>query len=119
MLSRPVGSYRLARAKTMNEDMISDADFHRRFLEKLGLKPGHAVLDFACGTGDFSIAAARIIGPQGKIVCLDRDRENLAHVMRKAGELELNNVATMAIPDNVPSVLKTGSFDFAFLYILE
>lgn len=96
--------------------MPSDANFHRRFLEKVGLKSGHTVLDFDCGTGEFSVAAAQTVGPKGKVVCMDRQPDNLAYVVQKAEELGLDNLKTMVLAGGLPSTLESGSFDFILLF---
>lgn len=52
-----------------------------RFLEKwteqffllAGLQPGMRVLDLGCGMGDVSLLAARLVGPSGQVVGIDRD----------------------------------------------
>jgi SAM-dependent methyltransferase len=49
-------------------------------------------------------------------VCLDRESDNLGQVVRKVGELGLNNVETMVLTDGLPSALETGSFDFILLF---
>jgi len=40
-------------------------------LEGTGLKPGQTVLEVGCGTGFFTIPAARLIGENGRLVALD------------------------------------------------
>jgi SAM-dependent methyltransferase len=44
-----------------------------RFLRRAGLEPGMRVLDVGCGLGDVAMAAARIVGPDGDVVAIDRD----------------------------------------------
>lgn len=59
-----------------------------RTVERLDLQPGQSVLDAACGTGPATIAAARRVGPSGRVVGVDYADGMLA-VARK-------NVATSA-----------------------
>lgn len=40
-------------------------------LEEVGLREGHTFIDIGCGEGFFSLAAARMVGPQGRVVGLD------------------------------------------------
>jgi ubiquinone/menaquinone biosynthesis C-methylase UbiE len=42
-----------------------------RTIERLHLQPGQSVLDAACGTAPATIAAARRVGPQGRVVGVD------------------------------------------------
>ncbi len=65
-------------------DLMNDAmsfGLHRlwkRFtVEKTGLKPGQSALDVAAGSGDLSIPLARRVGPQGRVVVTDINREML------------------------------------------
>ena len=40
-------------------------------LKKAGVKEGQVIVDLACGIGRFTILAARIVGPEGKVHALD------------------------------------------------
>lgn len=42
-----------------------------RLLREAGVRPGDAVLDFGCGPGSFSLAAARLVGESGRVYALD------------------------------------------------
>ena len=46
--------------------------------------PGMTVLDSGCGTGLFTLAMARMVGPQGRVIALDIQPESLAMVEDKA-----------------------------------
>ena len=48
---------------------------HRRLAELL--RPGMAVLDIGCGTGAITADIARVLGPNGRVVGLDRDESLL------------------------------------------
>jgi len=43
----------------------------RRTLELLGIQPGMQVLELGPGSGLFTLEAARLIGDQGRLVCVD------------------------------------------------
>jgi demethylmenaquinone methyltransferase/2-methoxy-6-polyprenyl-1,4-benzoquinol methylase len=65
-------------------DLMNDAmsfGLHRvwkRFTTaKTGLKPGQTALDVAAGSADLSIALARQVGPTGKVLVTDINREML------------------------------------------
>ena len=42
-----------------------------RTLQGAGIQPGQAVLEVGCGTGFFTIPAARMIGEQGRLIAMD------------------------------------------------
>ena len=47
------------------------------------VKPGMTVLDSGCGTGLFTLAMARMVGPHGRVIALDVQPEALAVVEKK------------------------------------
>ncbi|HLT21739.1 MAG TPA: class I SAM-dependent methyltransferase [Thermomicrobiales bacterium] len=69
-------------------DLTSDFWMHRHFramaaiynslLNEANLLPGDHILDLGCGTGTHFDWIANLIGPEGKIVGLDPDPENIA-----------------------------------------
>jgi SAM-dependent methyltransferase len=48
-------------------------DLTEHVLGLAGLQPGMRVLDVGCGTGDVSFLAARLVGPDGAVIGVDRD----------------------------------------------
>lgn len=46
-------------------------------LQETGIKRGQSVLDFGCGYGAYTIPASKIVGEQGRVNALDKDREAL------------------------------------------
>jgi cyclopropane fatty-acyl-phospholipid synthase-like methyltransferase len=41
----------------------------KEILEKVGVKEGQIILDFGCGSGNYTIPAAKIIGNIRKNIC--------------------------------------------------
>jgi ubiquinone/menaquinone biosynthesis C-methylase UbiE len=64
-------------------------------LLELGLAPGSTVLDFGSGPGQYSIAAARLVGDKGSVQALDLHPTALEMVEKKAASLNLSNVETI------------------------
>lgn len=64
------------------------ADVARR----LELQPGDTVLDVACGHGNFTLALARSVGPEGLVVGLDIAGAMLRRAARHLRESGLDNV---------------------------
>ena len=46
--------------------------------------PGQTVVDLGCGMGYFSIPLARMVGPQGKVICIDVQQQMLDGLRRRA-----------------------------------
>jgi demethylmenaquinone methyltransferase / 2-methoxy-6-polyprenyl-1,4-benzoquinol methylase len=47
------------------------ARYRREVLTRIGVREGSRVLDVACGTGQVSAAALRLVGPSGQVVGVD------------------------------------------------
>jgi len=52
-------------------------------------------LDFGCGYGTYTIPAARIVGEQGRVYALDKDKEALDELMQKGESAGLKNIERM------------------------
>lgn len=63
-----------------------------RLLELAGVRPGSTVLDLATGIGEPAISAARIIGPEGRVIAIDLSPGMLEVARRRAAEAGLNNI---------------------------
>lgn len=48
------------------------------------VRPGMTVLDFGCGMGLFSLAAARLVGERGAVIAVDLQPQMLAALARRA-----------------------------------
>jgi ubiquinone/menaquinone biosynthesis C-methylase UbiE len=53
-------------------------------LRRAGLKVGDRVLDVGCGVGDVSLAAARMVGPTGFVLGVDRAERAIGHARSRA-----------------------------------
>lgn len=83
-------------------------------VEEAGVRPGFAVLDFGCGPGSFTIAAAEIIGVSGKVYALDIQPLAVKVVQKAASKKGLGNIET--IHSDCATGLEDGSVDVALLY---
>lgn len=63
-----------------------------RLIELAGIGPGDAVLDIAGGYGEPSLTAARAVGPNGRVVCIDISGDILAFGRERAVAAGLENV---------------------------
>jgi demethylmenaquinone methyltransferase/2-methoxy-6-polyprenyl-1,4-benzoquinol methylase len=89
----------------MNHTMTAGLDRRwRRLTAEAVVRPGDAVLDACCGTGDLAIAAARA---GGRVIGLDFSEPMLERARRKAPELEWVRGDLLELP------FGDGSFDAA------
>ena len=63
-----------------------------KLVELARIKPRASVLDVAGGYGEPSLTAARIVGPDGRVVCTDLSSEMLAFGKERAAEAGADNV---------------------------
>ena len=87
-----------------------------RFLLKVGIRRGQIVLDFGCGSGNYTIPIARIVGSEGIVYALDKDARSIDNLMRRA-ELEgLKNIRRIDTSGEVKIRLSDNSVDVVLLY---
>jgi len=86
------------------------------FLRDIGLRPGQVVLDFGCNVGHYTIPAAKVIGDDGTVYALDKDKGSLEELKQTAEEEGLKNIVPLH-GDLGPGInLKTDSVDVVLLY---
>lgn len=61
-------------------------------LEQVELQKRHVVLDVATGTGIIAIAAAQVVGDEGKVIGIDFSSGMLAQAQDKIRDLDLKNI---------------------------
>jgi SAM-dependent methyltransferase len=61
-------------------------------LRQAGLGPGMHVIDLGSGAGDTAILAARLVGPTGSVLGIERSPEQAALAGRRVADLGLDNV---------------------------
>ncbi len=61
-------------------------------LVKAGIKPGDIFMDIGCGNGYFSLPAARMVGPKGRVYALDVSGVMLAEIRSKVASLGIFNI---------------------------
>jgi demethylmenaquinone methyltransferase / 2-methoxy-6-polyprenyl-1,4-benzoquinol methylase len=90
MFDRIAGPYDM-----MNRVMTAGLDRRWRELaaEATGLGNGANALDACCGTGDLTLALARIVGRGGQVTGLDFSREMLERARKKAREANAAEIA--------------------------
>lgn len=72
--------------------MSMNMDITERLLRDAGITTGMRVLDLGCGHGDLSSLAARLVGPDGHVVGIDRDATALATATERAKTSGISNL---------------------------
>jgi ubiquinone/menaquinone biosynthesis C-methylase UbiE len=85
-------------------------------LERIGIRRGQTVLDFGCGYGTYTIPLARIVGDQGIVYALDKDKEALDTLMQKARSACLINIERMETSDELEIKLADEIVDVVLLF---
>jgi ubiquinone/menaquinone biosynthesis C-methylase UbiE len=81
----------------------------------LDLKSGDVVADIGSGSGVFTVAMARAVGPTGKVYAVDIDQEMIDFVLSRAREQGLTNVEGVLAEYDDPK-LPVSDVDFAFYH---
>jgi ubiquinone/menaquinone biosynthesis C-methylase UbiE len=87
-----------------------------RALRKIGVENGQRVLDFGCGSGNHTIPAARVVGKEGKVYALDKNKEVLDALTQKAESLGLKNIRRIDTSGDTEIGLDDESVDVILLY---
>ena len=84
------------------------------------VEPGQTALDLGCGMGYFSIPLARLVGPDGIVICVDLQQRMLARVLRRAERARVADRIRLhlAAPDSL-RLEETADFALAFWMLHE
>jgi len=85
-------------------------------IKNTGVKPGQTALDFGCGSGTYTIPLASVVGNQGKVYALDKDRGALDALMRRASSAKLTNIERIDAGGGAQIDLANNSVDVALLF---
>jgi ubiquinone/menaquinone biosynthesis C-methylase UbiE len=68
------------------------APLTERFFREAGIGPGQRILDLGSGVGDVAMLTARIVGPSGEVVGVERDMPSIVRAQQRVTEAGLRNV---------------------------
>ncbi len=92
----PTSTYVLGSTNAEHERLIRQAaildPFTERFFRDAGIGPAQRVLDIGSGLGDVTMLAARLVGPSGAVMGVDRDASIIAKAKTRVAEAGLHNV---------------------------
>lgn len=116
--------YALGYTTSEHDRLIRQAARIEPILERLfreaGIGPGQRVLDLGSGVGDVSMLAARMVGPTGEVVGIERDASSIAVAKARVAAAGLSNVSftqvdASEIADDKPFDAAVGRFILMFL----
>jgi ubiquinone/menaquinone biosynthesis C-methylase UbiE len=86
-------------------------------IEVLGVSPQMVVADFGCGSGHYTIEAAKKTGKYGKVYAIDIQQDMLGFVRSQAQLQNLSNIETIWTDLEKPKAtgLKENSVDFVII----
>ncbi len=79
------------------------------------IQPGQTILEVGCGTGFFTIPAAKMVGEQGCIIAMDASSGFLKEMVKKVQKANLKNVRIVQ-RDALTTGLETESIDKVLLF---
>ena len=82
-----------------------------KMLEAANITTGSRVLDVAAGGGGQTLAAARRVGPSGRVLATDISPRLLSHAAEVTAAAGLTNVETREVDGEALDVLPAASFD--------
>ena len=89
--------YALGYTNSEHERLIRQATriapYTERLFREAGICSGQRVLDLGSGVGDVSMLLARIVGPSGEVVGIERDAQSIARAKIRVAEAGLQNVS--------------------------
>ena len=93
-------TYILGHSEEERQRLIAQSSLYGSFTETLliqaGIGKGMRVLDIGCGMGDVSLLAARLVGPEGSVVGVDREEVAVKSARERASALGWQNLIFIA-----------------------
>ncbi len=108
LLTKPAGMLMGSRARRWLMNPV-------KTLRGAGIQPGQTVLEVGCGTGFFTIPAARLIGDDGCLVAMDALADFIKQVSKKLQAADLKNVRVVK-RDALNTGLGATSIDTVLLF---
>jgi ubiquinone/menaquinone biosynthesis C-methylase UbiE len=120
--SQRQGDYQLGNTDAEHERLIRQASrlapVTERFFREAGIGSGQRVLDLGSGVGDVAMLLAKLVGPSGEVMAIERDARTLGRASARAAEAGLKNINF--VQTDVAEFSADSSFDAAVgRYILQ
>ena len=84
-------------------------------LREFNLKKGDNVLDLGSGPGDYSIEISKLIGNEGQVISIDKDKDVIEYLNERIIKNNIQNIKTFVanIKEKIP--LKDNSIDICVI----
>src|SRR5215475_13649922 len=113
--SRRSADYPLGSTDAEHERLIRQAarvaPITERFFREAGIGLGQRVLDLGSGVGDLAMLVARLVGPSGEVVAIERDPKSIGKARARVTEAGFHNVSFNE--SNVDEITDEKPFDAA------
>jgi len=86
------------------------------FFKKLGIIPGQKILDFGCGWGSNTMAAAKAVAPSGYVYALEKDKEAIKRLLGSADDKAIENIRVIGSGEMASIPVDSGELDGVLLY---
>jgi len=90
--------------------------FTETVLRELGIADGHHILDCCCGSGVYTVSAARLVGDSGLVYAIDRDNIKLNDLRKRAETTGLKNIKIVEEDAALQISLPDATIEFVLLY---
>src|SRR6266705_6426802 len=111
--NNPASAYALGSTDSEHERLIRQAvrlaPYSERFFREAGIGPGQRVLDLGSGVGDVAMLAARLVGPSGEVLGVERDPRSITRAKARVADAGLPNVTFTQ--SDVSQIASTRLFD--------
>jgi predicted methyltransferase len=105
--------YHLGNTDAEHERLIRQATriapVTERFFREAGVASGQRVLDIGAGVGDVAMLAAKIVGPSGEVIGIERDARTIARARARTREAGFRNIEF--IQSDIADYSPHSSFD--------
>jgi hypothetical protein len=114
-VNNPPSSYALGSTDSEHERLVRQAarlaPCTERFFREAVIGTGQRVLDLGSGVGDVAMLVARLVGPSGEVVGIERDTRSITRAKARVAEAGLHNVSFTQ--SDVSQIASTELFDAA------